>query len=145
MSMLDVIASRSKDKHTKVGCVVVGPDNEIRSTGYNSLPSGVDDSRSERFERPEKYKWFEHADRNAIYNAARMGVSLNNCRMYLPFFPCIECTRGIIQVGINEVIIDQNKVEERMVINDSIYNEQNKISEEMLNEAGVKLTRFRAN
>ena len=100
------VAKKSKDPDTKVGCVIVGPDNEVRSTGYNSLPRGMDDSVKERYVRPEKYKWIEHAERNAIYNAAKIGTQLNGCRLYVQWYPCIDCARAIIQVGINKIIVD---------------------------------------
>ncbi len=98
------IAQWSKDRYTKVGCVIVGSDNEIRSTGYNGFPRGIDDDLEERHYRPEKYVWTEHAERNAIYNAARIGVSLQGSRMYLPWFPCMDCARAIVQSGISELI-----------------------------------------
>ena len=142
MNMLDVVSLRSKDIHTKVGCIIVGLNNEIRSTGYNSLPRGLDDSVLERFERPEKYKWIEHADRNAIYNAARVGISLEGCRMYLPFYPCIECARGIIQVGIKEVVVDNENVSKRIAEGISKYNEENVVVEVMFLESGVKLVKY---
>lgn len=141
MNMLDLVAARSLDKHTKVGCIIVGINNEIKSTGYNSLPRGVL-HLDERLERPEKYKWIEHADRNAIYNAARIGVSLENCKMYLSFYPCIECARAIIQVGIKEVIINYDIVSKRMEENVSKYNEENKTVEIMFSETGVILTKY---
>ena len=99
---------KSKDNNTKIGAVIVGPDNEIVSTGYNSFPRGIDDSVFERQERPEKYYWFEHSERNAIYNAARIGVSTKGCTMYLTCgIPCADCTRGIINAGIKEIYIEQ--------------------------------------
>jgi len=52
---------KSKDVRTQIGAVVVGKDNEILSTGYNSFPRGINDELDERQERPEKYYWFEHA------------------------------------------------------------------------------------
>lgn len=98
------VSTRSKDRSTKVGCVIVGPDNEIRSTGYNSFPRGINDDAPERHERPEKAYWVEHAERNAIYNAARVGTPLKGCRIFIPYFPCAHCARAIAQVGIVEVI-----------------------------------------
>lgn len=106
MRMLPLISSRSKDPNTKVGCVIAGPDNNIRSTGYNSFPRGIRDDVPERLERPEKYTWIEHGDRNAIYAAARVGTPLQGCKMYLTGLPCMDCARAIIQVGIVEVIYD---------------------------------------
>ena len=43
----------SKDPSTKVGCVVVGEDREIRSTGFNGFPRGIDDDE-ERLNDREK-------------------------------------------------------------------------------------------
>ena len=98
-----LVARKSKDKHTKVGCVIVGPKNEVRSTGYNNLPRGANDSIQERYERPEKYFFFEHSEINAICNAARVGIPLEGCRIYITMFPCINCARAIIQAGIVEI------------------------------------------
>jgi dCMP deaminase len=104
MSLAMHIASWSKDPSTKVGCVIVGPDNEVRSTGYNGFPRGARTDIAERFERPLKYRWTEHAERNAIYNAARVGISVLGCRMYLPWFPCMDCARAIVQAGIGTLV-----------------------------------------
>ncbi len=100
------VASKSKDRSTKVGAVIVGPDHEIRSTGFNGFPRGIDDDDNDRHTRPAKYAWTEHAERNAIYNAARCGVSTNGCIMYLNWepAPCSECSRAIIQAGITTVV-----------------------------------------
>lgn len=112
MKMLGPIKSRSKDPNTQTGCVITGPEHNIRSTGYNSFPRGIDDNVPERFERPEKYYWIEHCDRNAIYAAARVGTPLEGCTMYLTGLPCMDCARGIIQVGIKEVVYDAKNQEE---------------------------------
>ncbi|KKM89951.1 hypothetical protein LCGC14_1243500 [marine sediment metagenome] len=103
LSIVDVIATRSKDPHTQVGCVIVGPDHEIRSTGYNGFVRDAQDRIPERLNGPEKYFWIEHAERNAIYNAARMGTPLAGCHLYLRWFPCMDCARAIVQSGISEV------------------------------------------
>jgi len=109
-----LIAEKSKDPSTKVGCVIVGEDNEILSTGFNGFPRGVEEGKfvklytpiSQRWERPEKYKWVEHAERNAIYNAARNGIRLKNARAYLNWepVPCSDCARAFIQAGIKEIV-----------------------------------------
>lgn len=98
---------KSKDVRTQIGAVIVGSDNEIVSTGYNSFPRGINDNVDERQERPEKYYWFEHAERNAIYNAARIGVSTKDCTMYLTCgIPCADCCRGIINAGISKIVLE---------------------------------------
>jgi dCMP deaminase len=99
---------KSKDKNTQIGAVIVGKDKEIVSTGYNSFPRGIDDTKDERQERPEKYYWFEHAERNAIYNAARIGVSTKGTTMYLSCgVPCSDCARGIINAGITRIFCER--------------------------------------
>ncbi len=100
---------KSKDTYTQIGAVIVGTDNEIVSTGYNSFPRGINDDRTERQERPEKYYWFEHAERNSIYNAARIGVSTKDCTMYLTCgIPCADCARGIINAGIRRIVCERS-------------------------------------
>ena len=102
------IKLKSKDRNTQIGAVIVGKDKEIVSTGYNSFPRGLSDNESYRQERPEKYYWFEHAERNAIYNAARIGVSTKGCTMYLSCgIPCADCARGIINAGIRKVFVEK--------------------------------------
>ena len=65
-NIAEQVKEKSKDERTKIGAVIVGKNKEIVSTGYNSFPRGINDFKPERQERPEKYYWFEHAERNAI-------------------------------------------------------------------------------
>lgn len=104
LGIAEQIKLKSKDQSTQIGAVIVGKDNEVRSTGYNSFPRGLDDNKAERQERPEKYFWFEHAERNAIYNAARVGIPLDGSTIYLTSgLPCADCARAIINSGIKKV------------------------------------------
>jgi dCMP deaminase len=123
----------SKDPTTRVGCVIVGPSNEVRSIGFNGFPRGVNDDDSSRYDRPAKYMWTEHAERNAIYNAARIGVALENCRMYLPWFPCGDCARAIIQSGIVELIAVEPQLDHPKWGNDF------RAAKVLLEEGGVKV------
>lgn len=123
-----LISLKSKDPSTKVGCVIVSQDNVVLSMGFNGFPRGIhecvtDDynlakfnqSRppaadgqliADRWERPAKYSWIEHAERNAVFNAARHGTKLFGAKAYLNFepYPCADCTRALIQAGIVEII-----------------------------------------
>ena len=103
--LVDLVASKSKDPSTKVGCVIIGSDHEIRSTGYNGLPRGCKDDVPDRDVRPTKYYYYEHAERNTIYNATRVGVSLKGCTAYMHSLPCADCARGLIQAGITHIVI----------------------------------------
>jgi dCMP deaminase len=104
MGLAQYVGSWSKDRSTRVGCVIVGPSNEVRAVGYNGFVRGLDDDVDSRHQRPAKYVWTEHAERNAIYNAARAGIPLAGCRMYLPWFPCMDCARAIAQCGLVELV-----------------------------------------
>jgi dCMP deaminase len=136
LNIAEQVKLKSKDQSTQIGAVVVGLDNEVLSTGYNSFPRGLDDSKQERQERPEKYFWFEHAERNAIYNAARIGVSLKNSTIYLTSgIPCMDCARGIVNSGIKvvwckRVCTTKNKEK---------WEESQMKSMQLLNECGVQV------
>lgn len=138
MTLAKAVALRSKDPNTKIGCVIVGPANEIRSTGYNSFPRGINDNVPERLERPEKYFWVEHAERNAVFNAARCGTSLEGCTIYVPWYPCIECARAIVQAGIKKVVCYEIGTE-----NPQKWAESFMRSQVLLTEAGIEVEHVR--
>ena len=133
MTMVYLVAAKSKDQRSHIGAVVVGPDNEMRSTGYNSFVRGLNDDVPERQKKPEKFFWFEHAERNAIYNATLIGASLKDCRMYTNGIPCMDCARGVVQSGIGEVIVDGNWDKD----NSERWGEHARRSLEMFKETGV--------
>ena len=131
-----VVKKKSKDNRTQIGAVIVGKDKEIVSTGYNSFPRGIDDNMLERQERPEKYFWFEHGERNAIYNAARIGVSTKGTTMYLSCgIPCADCARGIINAGISRIFCEKGN----HGANGVKWEESAERSWEMFREAGVQV------
>ena len=105
LQLAEHISKWSKDPSTKVGCVVVGPDREIRSTGFNGFPRGIDDSEERLTNRDLKYPLICHAEENAIMHAARIGLSLKDCTAYVTWPPCTRCARSLIQAGISEVVI----------------------------------------
>ncbi len=99
------ISEWSKDPSTKVGCVVVGPDREIRSTGFNGFPRGIQDSDDRLTNRDLKYPLICHAEENAIMHAARIGLALKGCTAYVTWPPCTRCARSLIQAGVSEIVI----------------------------------------
>lgn len=132
LDVADLVASWSKDRSTKVGAVIVGEAGQILATGYNGFPRGVDDDIDERHERPHKYAWTEHAERNAIYNAARSGVPLIGSTLYVPWHPCADCSRGVIQSGIGSVFMATGVMPDRWRVSCEI-------GAEMFLEAGVEV------
>ena len=127
------IAGWSKDPSTQVGCVIVGPDREVRSTGFNGLPRGIADTRERLEDRELKYPLICHAEENAIMHAARIGISLKGCTVYVTWSPCTRCARSLIQAGVSEAVYPTSaKVPERWAGDFTL-------ASEMLAEAGVTL------
>lgn len=123
----------SKDPSTKVGCVVVGADREIRSTGFNGFPRGIEDSLDRLEDREQKYPLICHAEENAIMHAARIGVSLKDCTAYVTWPPCTRCARSLIQAGIVEVVYTcVDTIPER-------WHEDFERSTDMMREAGLRV------
>jgi len=130
------IGSWSKDRGRRFGAIIIGPDREVRAMGYNGLPRGVDDEVEERHSREngEKYIWVAHAEANAIFNAARVGVPLKECVLYVPLFPCADCAKAIIQSGISEVV-----TYEPDITSDPVWARSFTVSARMFKEAGVSV------
>ena len=136
LGIAEQVRLKSKDRSTQIGAVIVGEGNEILSTGYNSFPRGLDDDIEERHQRPEKYLWTEHAERNAIYNAARIGTTLKGSTIFLTSGPpCMDCARGVINAGIKTVYCKKVCT----TTNKEMWEEQQKKSLIMLAECGVEV------
>lgn len=129
------VAAWSKDRSTQVGAVIVKADRTPGPYGYNGFPRAIDDEDDARHTRPMKYKWTEHAERNAIYNAARIGVALEGCTIYVTHTPCPDCTRAIVQVGIRRVVVDEASRDDPSF--EERWGEDFRLIVEMLGEAGV--------
>ena len=122
-------ATKSKDS-TKVGAILVGPDGEVRLTGYNGPPRGVRDI-PQRFERPAKYLYASHAEANLIAFAAREGIRVAGCVVYVTHMPCASCARSLIQAGVSTVVYGTGVT--------SMPEEEFKAAREMFEEAGITL------
>ena len=133
LDLAEHIANWSKDPSTKVGCVVVGNDREIRSTGFNGFPRGIKDTQERLQNRDLKYPLICHAEENAIMHAARIGVSLKGCTAYVTLTPCARCARSLIQAGISEVVFpNKTDIPAR-------WEEEFAAAIDMLKEAGVEV------
>lgn len=106
--MAKMAATKSKDRSTVVGAVIVDEHHNIIATGFNGFPRGIDDTNPNYHERPLKYQITEHAERNAIYQAAAGRGGTRGCTLYLAHNPylgiCTDCARAIIQAGIKKVV-----------------------------------------
>jgi dCMP deaminase len=124
-----VVSQKSNDPSTKVGCVFLR-NGIVISEGCNAFPQGVHETK-DRWQRPDKYVWVEHAERNAIYKAARTGVSLDGSVAACTLFPCADCARAMIQVGVKKLIVKKPNM------NDVQWGFD--VAEQMFLEAGVEL------
>jgi len=114
MKIAFAVSERSTCDRAYVGCVLV-LDKRILTTGFNGSPAGqphcdevghlLVDSHCVRT---------IHAETNAIIQAALHGVSTRGCTCYVTHFPCINCTKALINAGIVRLVysvayrIDEN-------------------------------------
>jgi dCMP deaminase len=138
MDLAHSVSKRATCDRGRAGCVIV-KDKQILVTGYVGSPRGLkhcdevghllkkvvheDGSVSQHCVRTV------HAEQNAITQAARRGIALEAATIYVRMTPCRTCAMLIINCCIERVVCEKK------------YH-AGKESEEMLNEAGVKLEYF---
>ncbi len=91
-------ALRSPNRVRQVGAVLVARDGTLIAA-CNTFPAGVRDL-DERHAGDGRFVWMEHAERHAIFEAARRGVATAGAHITSTFFPCIDCARAIVEAGI---------------------------------------------
>ena len=135
MAISKLSALRSKDPSTQVGASIVGRDNRISednrllSIGYNGAPNGFRDYKfpwdREGDNLNTKYFYVVHAERNAILNYRGSRKDFEGARVYVDLFPCNECAKEIIQVGIKEVVYlsDKYKDTESVIASKKLFDE----------------------
>jgi dCMP deaminase len=125
--------SYSKDPSTQLGAVLVKPHSGVIGWGVNGLPPRIS-NKEDRWVRPQKYDYIEHAERNVIYKCAERGICSTGLIMYCPWFACTDCARAIIQSGIHAVVGHKEIYKHT---NDR-WKESTETGISMLNEAGVR-------
>lgn len=137
----DFAQKLSKDPNTQVGAVLVGLGHEVISMGYNGFPVGIADTPERLNDRDMKNRMVSHAERNAIYLAARKGIKTQGATIYMAATdssgliwggaPCTQCTIAVIQAGIRQVVTAPIKnVPSRW--HDDLH-----FARQMLDEAGI--------
>lgn len=132
MGVAVLSSMRSKDPNTQVGACIVSQEKKIIGVGYNGFPIGCSDDELP-WDRDgnwieTKYPYVCHAELNAILNSSL--PSLKGATLYVALFPCNECAKAIIQVGIKKVVYLSNKYKDT---------DATKASVKMLEAAGVEL------
>jgi len=129
------VAQRATCLRRKVGAVLV-KDKKILTTGYNGAPAGLvhceqvgclrDRLGVPRGERHELCRG-THAEQNAIIQAASYGVSIRGATLYSTHFPCVLCTKMLINAGVRRVVYLEGYPDD--------------LAKEMIREAGLEVCR----
>jgi dCMP deaminase len=100
MSIAVLASCRSPCNRLNVGSVIV-KNNRIISMGYNGyIPGAVHVSRI----KDDHEQSIIHSEINAITDCAKRGTSLENAKIYITHYPCINCFRSIAASNIKEII-----------------------------------------
>ena len=92
-------SASSPNRVRKVGAVLALSDR-TEIIACNTFPAGVQDLE-ERHLGDGRFVWMEHAERHAIFAAARRGAATEGAHLTTTFFPCIDCARAIVDAGIS--------------------------------------------
>lgn len=126
-------SSRSTCLRRQVGAVIV-KDRNILATGYNGVPKGVTHCEvvgclREKLKVPsgQMHELCRglHAEQNAIIQAAYHGVSIRDADLYSTTFPCVICTKMLINAGIKRIFYTEGYPDE--------------LSSKMLSEVDIEL------
>lgn len=115
MKIAELTSVRSSCNRLQVGCVIVN-DNRSISMGYNGFLAGAD---HKSIVRDGHEQATIHAEINAITDAAKRGVSINNSIAYITHYPCINCFKALVSSGIKKIYYRNDYK------NDNIINELN--------------------
>jgi dCMP deaminase len=122
MSIAFLASCRSPCERLNVGAIIV-KNNRLISMGYNGYIQGA--PHISRIQDNHEQSII-HSEINAISDCAKRGVSLENSKIYITHYPCINCFRSIAACGIKEVIY----------LND--YN-NNQIVKELATDSGITI------
>jgi dCMP deaminase len=114
LGVAQMVASRSNCVKRHVGAVIA-LDRRIVATGYNGTPRGTRNCNEGGCPRCNGFAesgarldecLCSHGEENAIVQAAYHGSSVRGATIYTTFFPCLFCTKLIINAGLVEVVYD---------------------------------------
>lgn len=117
------LSDLSPDIFVKHGCIIFDKEGTAISMGINMPPVGFDTQKIDQTNKIERKPFNEHAERAAIFEAARRGISLEGSYFYITGQPCPECLRAIISTGASCVIFGDRKSNssaEHAIINQKI-------------------------
>jgi dCMP deaminase len=104
MSIALLASCRSPCGRLHVGSVIV-KDNRLISMGYNGYISGAPHVSRVADDHEQS---IIHSEINAITDCAKRGTSLNDAKIYVTHYPCINCFRSIAASNIKEIVYLNN-------------------------------------
>ena len=99
MKAATLASVRSPCDRLKVGCVLV-KNNRLISMGYNGFLAGTDHRSIVRWGHEQATI---HAEINAITDAAKRGVSIDDTVAYITHYPCINCFKALASSGVKKI------------------------------------------
>lgn len=135
LAVAEELATNCIDPYVKIGCVLVR-DNMKISEGWNRTVRDVEDTEARHMGRPAMYWWVEHAERIAIFNAARSGISTKGATAYVNVSPhcvCSHCLRAFIECGVTCIVGTTRILYSRNAKNNGDVNQK------MIEEAGIEI------
>ncbi len=127
-------AKESTDLSTQNGAVLVNEAGDILAAAANVFPRGIKET-PERLARPTKYAFVVHAEKNAIYLAAKNGVKTDNLTMVCCWATCADCAQAIIQSGIKRLVTHKQALDK----SHGDWSKTIDVGLGMLREAGVEI------
>jgi dCMP deaminase len=103
MAQSFLLSSRSTCTRLSVGATIVR-DKRIIAGGYNGSIAGGDHCIDKGCYVVDNHCVRTiHAEMNALLQCAKFGVPTEGAEIYVTHFPCLQCTKSIIQAGINVI------------------------------------------
>jgi dCMP deaminase len=104
LQVAQITSELSKDPSTKVGAVIVTPDNRQCSLGYNGFAAGIEETEEMWNVREIKYELVVHGELNAIINAP---FDTRGCFVYCTTQPCHRCMPHLKNAGIKRIVFKE--------------------------------------
>lgn len=124
-------ALHSEDPSTQNAAMLLSNDGSPLCVAENNFPECVT-STEQRWQRPAKYDFVEHAERAVIYKAAFDGIQTFGTTMVCPWAACADCARALIGAGVSTLVRfpitgagTHNQWAESVAIGDQMLNEAN--------------------
>lgn len=109
MELAHLAASRSTCSRAHVGAIVVNREHRIVATGYNGSVGKKTPHCDEigHAMRDGHCIATQHAELNCISYCAKEGIAMGGASIYVTHFPCLHCTKALIQSGITSIYYDK--------------------------------------